>query len=76
MDPAEREHWLRAVESVAAYRDRYKIVSDLPLAGSTASDAQRADRQRAQVALREAGGLLSGGEARAVGVEMQAVWGP
>ena len=58
-DPTQRERWLRSAASVAAYRDRYKIVSDLPLAGSTANDAQRADRQRAQAALREAVALSS-----------------
>lgn len=78
VDPAQLERWLLAAASVAAYRDRYKIVSDLPLAGSTANDAQRADRQRAQAALREAAALSSASRSapRAVGAELQAVSGP
>ena len=31
--PAERDRWLAAVITVAAYRDRYRITSDLPSAG-------------------------------------------
>ncbi|MEZ0580278.1 AAA family ATPase [Nocardioides sp. MH1] len=78
VDPAQRERWLLAAASVAAYRDRYKIVSGLPLVGSTANNAQHADRQRAQVALREAVALstVSGSEARAVGVDVRAISGP
>jgi hypothetical protein len=78
VDPVQREIWVRAAASVAAYRDRYKVVSDLPLAGSTANDAQRADRQCAQVALREAVALstVSGSESRAVGAGLRAVSGP
>lgn len=77
-DPTQRERWVRAAASVAAYRDRYKITSDLALAGSPANDAQRADHQRAQVAVREAGALSSAsrGEPRAVGAELHAVSGP
>ena len=77
-DPIQRERWLRSAASVAAYRDRYKIVSDLPLAGSTANDAQRADRQRAQLALRETVALSSvcRSDSRAVGAELRAVSGP
>lgn len=77
-DPTQRERWVRAATSVAAYRDRYKTTSDLPLAGGAASDAQRADRQRALVALREAVALSSASrnESRAVGAELQAVSGP
>ena len=40
--------------TVAAYRDRYKIESDLPTGGGNSSEAQRVDRQRAQWAAREA----------------------
>lgn len=58
-DPTQGERWLHAAAAVAAYRDRYKVVSALPLAGSTANDAQRADRQRAHAALREAVSLSS-----------------
>jgi conjugative relaxase-like TrwC/TraI family protein len=53
-DAKTRESWLLAAAAVAAYRDRYKIESDLPTGGGATSDAQRADRQRAQRAAREA----------------------
>ena len=39
-----RERWLTDASTVAAYRDRYRITSDLPLGGTAANDAQRADR--------------------------------
>ena len=44
--------WLDAATTVAAYRDRYKITSDLPVGSGTENDSQRADRQRALAALR------------------------
>ena len=53
-DPGARESWLLAAAAVAAYRDRYMIESDLPTGGGATSDAQRADRQWAQWAAREA----------------------
>jgi hypothetical protein len=49
-----RERWLTDASTVAAYPDRYRITSDLPLGGTAANDAQRADRLRALRALREA----------------------
>jgi conjugative relaxase-like TrwC/TraI family protein len=48
------EAWFAAASTVAAYRDRYKITSDLPVGGGTKNDAQREDRQRALAALRAA----------------------
>jgi conjugative relaxase-like TrwC/TraI family protein len=45
---------LDAATTVAAYRDRYKVTSDLPVGGGVKNDAQRADRQRALAALRAA----------------------
>jgi hypothetical protein len=53
-DPKARKSWMLAAATVAAYRDRYKIESDLPTGGASSSDAQRADRRRAQWAGREA----------------------
>ncbi len=47
--------WLEAAATVAAYRDRYSITTDLPVGGGARHDAQRADRQRALAALRTAG---------------------
>ena len=70
--------WLDAAATVAAYRDRYKVTSDLPVGGSTKNDAQRADRQRAQIALREAAARSSASrrQFRAVGAGPHAVLGP
>ena len=41
-----------AATTVAAYRDRYKVTSDLPVGGGAKNDAQRADRERALSSLR------------------------
>jgi conjugative relaxase-like TrwC/TraI family protein len=49
-----RQIWMDAVAAVAAYRDLYKVESDLPTGGESSSDAQRADRQRARSAARKA----------------------
>src|SRR3546814_20782989 len=53
-DPKARAGWMLSVATGAAYRDRYKIESDLAAGGGAANDAQRADRRRAQWAAREA----------------------
>lgn len=58
-DPREHERWLRSVSTVAAYRDRYQLASDLPVGGGAISDAQRVDRARARFALRAAAGLAA-----------------
>lgn len=36
-----------AATTIAAYRDRHKVTSDLPVGVGAKNDAQRADRQRA-----------------------------
>ncbi len=51
---AERDLWLGAAATVAAYRDRYKVTSDLPAGGDARNEAQRADRHRAIAAMRSA----------------------
>ncbi len=56
VDAGGKEAWLDAATTVAAYRDRYKITSDLPVGGGANHDAQRADRGRAQAALRATSG--------------------
>lgn len=53
-EPAERGRWLEAAGTVAAYRERYGVTSDLPAGGGAASDAQKADRISALRAVREA----------------------
>jgi conjugative relaxase-like TrwC/TraI family protein len=50
---ADHERWLAAVSTVAAYRDRYRITSSLPVGGGAENDAQRADRLRALRAVHE-----------------------
>jgi conjugative relaxase-like TrwC/TraI family protein len=54
MDPTTRTYWMRAVSTIAAYRDRYGAESDLPTGPGLTSEAQRADRRRAELATREA----------------------
>lgn len=56
----DRDSWIRAATTVAAYRDRYKVRGDLPLGGGATTDAQRAERQRAFREVREAFGLSAG----------------
>lgn len=76
-DASSGEAWLDSATTVAAYRDRYKIASDLPVGGGTKNDAQRADRQRALTALRAAGS--AGAPARATpspSMETRAVLAP
>lgn len=53
-DPKDHTSWMLAVATVAGYRDRYKVESDLPTGAGSSSDAQRANRQPAQWAAREA----------------------
>lgn len=53
-DARDRERWLQAASTVAAYRDRYGITSNLPTGGGAATDAQRLDRQRVLQAMRAA----------------------
>jgi conjugative relaxase-like TrwC/TraI family protein len=53
----DHEQWLAAASTVAAYRDRYQVKGDLPLGGGTTTDAQRAERHCALLAVREAARL-------------------
>ncbi|MBE7324260.1 AAA family ATPase [Nocardioides sp. Y6] len=54
MDANERKAWLRAVQTVAAYRDRYNVDADTALGGEAGTDAQKLDRARARQAVRRA----------------------
>jgi conjugative relaxase-like TrwC/TraI family protein len=49
---ADDAAWLEAAITVAAYRDRYQITSDLPVGGGVKNEVQRAERQRALSAIR------------------------
>lgn len=53
-EPDARERWLDAASTVAAYRDRFKVTSDLPAGRGVYNQAQRADRHRAIAAMRSA----------------------
>lgn len=55
----ERERWLTDVATVAAYRDRYRIKSDLPVGGRPEDDAQKVDRNRALQAVRSARAVVA-----------------
>lgn len=74
-EPGARGSWLAAAATVAAYRDRYNVTSDLPVGGSVASEAQRADRLRSLAAARDAVRIASivEPEARAPAVHVAAV---
>lgn len=50
--PEPRRTWLNSVATVAAYRDRYQITSDLPLGPGARTEAERADRRQALAAQR------------------------
>ncbi|MEI2713917.1 MAG: MobF family relaxase [Nocardioides sp.] len=75
---ADQENRMAGLSTIAAYRDRYCVTSDLPVGGGADSDAQRADRERALQALRRAEQLR--GESPqpgwAVSVEAQALAAP
>jgi hypothetical protein len=76
-DPKARAAWMLSVATVAAYRDRYKIESDLAAGGGAANDAQRADRRRAQWAAREAQRLAGEtGTDRRLAAPAHAISGP
>ncbi|GAB7003985.1 hypothetical protein JCM18899A_14570 [Nocardioides sp. AN3] len=53
------EQWAAAVVTISAYRDHYEITSPLPVGGGATSKAQRADRQIALRALREAAAIAA-----------------
>lgn len=74
---AARERWLDAASTVAAYRDRYNVASDVPVGGGARNEAQRADRDRALAALRSAASANPAGRPAVVrSVEVHAVSTP
>lgn len=56
-EPRAKELWVHAAVTVAAYRDRYNVDGDVPPGEGATTAAERADRQRAQRALRNAARL-------------------
>ncbi|MGY0541414.1 MobF family relaxase [Nocardioides sp. YJ-D4] len=55
--PAARRTWMTFVATVAAYRERYHITSDLPLGPGAQTESERSDRHQALSALRRATGI-------------------
>jgi conjugative relaxase-like TrwC/TraI family protein len=53
--PTELVAWRAAVATVAAYRDRYQITSDMPVGGGASTEAQWVDRRQTLQAVRAAG---------------------
>lgn len=51
---ADRAAWERELATVVAYRDRYRITTSTSLGPATGTQLQRADRQRAEAAIRRA----------------------
>lgn len=51
--------WLTCVATIAAFRDRYQITSDLPLGAGARTRAERTDRARAHAAYRYAAEIAS-----------------
>lgn len=52
-DPHKNATWQRHARTIAAYRDRYGINDDTPLGPAPENTAQKIDRARAQLALRQ-----------------------
>ncbi|WP_310964095.1 MobF family relaxase [Nocardioides terrisoli] len=59
-DQTARESWIAEVSTVAAYRDRYGIVSDLPVGGRSTNAAQENERRRALESVRAAASVRDG----------------
>ncbi|MFT4011390.1 MAG: hypothetical protein QM655_15245, partial [Nocardioidaceae bacterium] len=76
VDPQARDSWIANVSTVAAYRDRYGIISGLPVGSRSTNAAQENDRRRALQSVRAAANLdRREGRARTV-VESSAISGP
>lgn len=69
---------MACLSTIAAYRDRYRVSSDLPVGGGADSDAQRADREPALQAVRRAERVCGQGPqpSRAVTVETPTLLAP
>lgn len=53
-DPRRHSAWIRHVQTITAYRDRYHITTDTPLGPPPEHTAQRVDAARARAALTDA----------------------
>lgn len=63
-DERQREHWMREVRVVAAYRDLYEIEGHSPVSSCGGSDRQRIDEARARQAIRRAPDIAEESSAR------------
>ena len=71
------EAWLDAAATVAAYRDRYEITSDLPVGGEARNEAQRTDRHRALAVIRATrSGVPASGEMATSAMEIRTISAP
>ncbi|WP_425474873.1 MobF family relaxase [Nocardioides cheoyonin] len=75
-EPSARESWLGDVSAVAAYRDRYGIVSDLPVGGRSTNVAQESERQRALQSVRAAASAHAGASRPRPALESSSISGP
>jgi len=75
-EPAERDRWLEAASTVAAYRDRYGVTSDLPVGSRSPNGAQENDRRRALQSVRAAARLDRREDRARPVVESSAISGP
>jgi hypothetical protein len=78
VDSRDRDAWLGSVATVAAYRERYNVTSNLPVGGGAATEAQRTDRARALAAahVAQAAVLTAEPHRGAPGVEVSAISTP
>lgn len=74
--PEPRARWLESVTTIAAYRDRYQVESDLALGPRPESVAQRTDADRAALALRAAKDAAATTSAVGAGVVAPTMSGP
>jgi conjugative relaxase-like TrwC/TraI family protein len=75
-EPSARGSWLSEVSTVAAYRDRYGIDSDLPAGGRSTSSAQESERQRALQSVRAAASVHAGVSRPRPALESSSISGP
>jgi conjugative relaxase-like TrwC/TraI family protein len=71
-----RESWLSEVSTVAAYRDRYGIVSELPVGCRSTNAAQESERRRALQSVRAAASVHAGMSWRRPALESSSISGP
>jgi hypothetical protein len=76
MDPQDREAWLGEVSAVAAYRDHYGVVSDLPVGGQPSGAAQEDERRRALQSVRAAASMRDPAGRVRQALESSAISGP